>query len=69
VNLTGGSQYTLSSILNHEGSSPSNGHYTLLIFDQQNKSFVLLDDAKTQYDILMEEEITKLSYIVTYVKE
>ena len=69
VNLPGGSRYKLSSILNHEGSSPLNGHYTLSIFDQENKSFVLLDDAKIQYDLLMEEEITKLSYIVTYVKE
>ena len=68
VNFPGGARYSLLSILNHAGSSPESGHYTLSMFDCKKKSFLLLDDAQTEYDFQVNEEIEKLSYIVTYVK-
>jgi hypothetical protein len=46
VNFPGGARYSLLSILNHAGSSPEIGHYTLSMFDSKNKSFLLLDDTK-----------------------
>ena len=60
-----GAQHSLLSILNHAGSSPESGHYTLLMFDSKHKSFLFLDDAKTENDFQVNEEIEKLSYIVT----
>ena len=69
LNFPDGAQYSLLSILNHVGSSPESGHYTLIMFDAKHKSFLFLDDAKTEEDFQMNEEIDKLSYIVMYVKK
>ena len=63
-----GSEYTLSSIINHEGSTPASGHYTLAIYNQQTNSYIMLDDTETGYDLQMDERMSRLSYIVSYIK-
>ena len=68
VSLPNGSSYTLCSVINHGGSSPENGHYTLSLYDAETNSFILLDDAKIDYSCLMNEDMGRLSYIVTYTK-
>ena len=68
ITLPGGSKYSLSSILNHTGSSPEKGHYTLTLFDKETKSFTLLDDSFIDEDMNVSEELWMLSYIVCYAK-
>ena len=42
IKMKSGTKYTISSIINHFGDVPEEGHYNILIFDNRNDSFVLL---------------------------
>ena len=44
ITLPAGSCYTLCLVINHIGSSPESGHYTVTLYDDQNNLFVLLHD-------------------------
>ena len=48
--------------------TPASGHYTLAIYNQQTNSYIMLDDTETGYDLQMDEQMSKLSYIVSYIK-
>ena len=65
--MPNGSTYSLSSIINHIGDSPSEGHYNEMIFDPPNDSYVLVDDLDIAYDV--KNETSKLCYIVFYTKD
>ena len=67
--LPGGSTYTLSSVLNHIGSSPDDGHYTVTLYDKQSNLFVFLDDSNITENIDISEEMWRKSYIVCYSKD
>jgi uncharacterized UBP type Zn finger protein len=69
ITLPNGSTYTISSIVNHIGSSPDEGHYNVLIYDKINESFVLLDDLNACFDVDVTPEMQSLSYIVFYAKD
>jgi uncharacterized UBP type Zn finger protein len=69
LTLPGGSTYSLSSVLNHIGSSPNKGHYTVTLYDKGNDSFILLDDSVIDNNVNISEEIWRLSYIVCYAKD
>ena len=68
ITLPEGSTYSLSSVLNHIGSSPGKGHYTLTLYDKQTNSLNLLDDAFIYEDMEVSADMWKLSYIVCYTK-
>ena len=68
ITLPGGSTYSLSSVLNHIGSSPGEGHYTLTLYDKQSNSFHLLDDSFISEDMNLNADMWKFSYIVCYAK-
>ena len=64
LTMPSGSSYTLSSVINHIGSTPTDGHYNVLIYDKSSDSHVLLDDLNVSFDV----ENT-LCYIVSYTKD
>ena len=64
--MPSGSIYTLSSIVNHIGNSPAEGHYNLLVNDNVNDSYVLLDDQDIAFDVVLN---SKISYILSYTKD
>ena len=67
--LATGSVYTLSSIVNHSGEKTHEGHYTVILYDKRENSYVLVDDKEVSYDITITTELQQLPYIVTYVKD
>ena len=69
LTLPGGSTYCLSSVLNHHGSSPNKGHYTVTLYDKENNSFILLDDSVIDNNVNISKEMWRLSYIVCYAKD
>ena len=69
IKMPGGTTYTVSSIVNHIGSSPEEGHYNLLIFDEKDDSFVLLDDLNVLFDVQITQEMRSSSYVVFYTKD
>ena len=69
LKLASGSTYTISSIINHKGENPEKGHYNVLIFNQANNSFVLLDDLNVTYDVQTTSDMNRISYIFVYTKD
>ena len=69
LTMPSGSTFTLSSIVNHIGSQPSEGHYNILIYDKIGDCYVLLDDSEITVDVEMNSEINGLCYIVIYTKD
>ena len=69
LKLASGSTYTLSSVINHIGETPAQGHYNTLIFNQSNDSFVLLDDLDVTYDVQLTSDIRCICYIAVYTKD
>lgn len=69
ITLPSGSTYTISAIVNHIGNSADEGHYNLLIFDEKNNSFILLDDSVITDDVEITPQMNKLSYVMFYTKD
>ena len=67
ITLHSGSNYSLCSILNHDGSTPNSGHYTVNLYDKKHDSFILVDDKNVTYNVV-NEDMCKLSYIACYTK-
>ena len=68
VKLPGGSTYSLSSVVNHNGSTPEEGHYNILLSNPSVDKYVLLDDTYIKFLSAMDKSVEKLQYLITYVK-
>ena len=68
VTLPGGSNYSLSSVVNHIGSTPEEGHYNILLNNPSVDEYVLLDDTHIKYLRALDIDMKKLQYLITYVK-
>ena len=69
IKLASGGSYILSSVLNHYGDGPEQGHYDLVVHDVQNDSFVLMDDLNIKFNVTVNAEQKTNSYIFVYTKE
>ena len=69
LKLPKGSSYSLCSAISHIGSSPSEGHYNVLMYNSCEDTFVMLDDTSIEFSDKIPEDIEKLVYIITYIKE
>ena len=69
IKMKSGTTYKISSIINHFGDNPEEGHYNILIFDYRNDSFVLLDDQYVKQNVQITSDFKTSSYIVAYTKE
>ena len=67
--LPSGSTYHLSSVINHIGEDTTSGHYNTLLYDKENKKFLLIDDSTISNNITIDEDINRLSYIFIYIKD
>ena len=65
--LPNGSTYTLNSVINHIGKTVKSGHYNIVVQDESNSKYVLLDDLNISEDKL-DSDTSKLSYVLTYLK-
>ena len=61
--------YTISSILNHFGDSPEDGHYNIVIYDESNGSFLLVDDLYVNSEVKMTTDLKSASYIFVFNKD
>ena len=68
INLPSGSFYSLCSIVNHMESSPEEGHYNMLLYNNHTSSYVLLDDTTIHFEYVMDAKMDQIQYLVTYVK-
>ena len=68
VKLPGGSTYSLSSVVNHIGSTPEEGHYNILLNNPSVDEYVLLDDTRIKFLSALDIDMKKLQYLITYVK-
>ena len=68
IKLPSGSSYNLSSIVNHIGINPNEGHYNLLIQDKKTDSVVLVDDLNISTCQSVSSEMNSLSYILFYTR-
>ena len=60
--------YTLSSILNHFGDTPEEGHYNIVIYDKSDNSFALVDDSYVNSKVKMTTDLKSSSYIFVFEK-
>jgi uncharacterized UBP type Zn finger protein len=68
LTLPNGSSYSLCSIVNHAGTSPDEGHYNVIFYNQMTERYVLLDDMDINLNYAIDEHVQKLHYLVTYSK-
>ena len=64
-----GSSYRISSIINHFGETPEEGHYNILIYDTWNDSFILVDDQYVKNNVKITHDFETSSYIFVYTKD
>ena len=68
LNLPSGSIFTMSSVINHFGETPEEGHYNVLLYDEFNDKFFALDDMKITSYSSIPESFFKAHYIAVYRK-
>ena len=68
LTLPNGSTYILSSVINHIGEHSTSGHYNILIFDESDNKFILLDDSEITDDVNIDEDMAQQSYVATYTR-
>ena len=68
LKMPSGSIFQLCSVINHIGSRPSEGHYNVLVYNNTEEKYLLLDDTTIEIDSEISVEKEKLNYLVTYVK-
>ena len=69
LTMPSGSSYTLSSIVNHIGDTPTDGHYNVFIYNRIADAYVLLDDLNVSYNVGLSSKTSTLCYIVSYTKD
>ena len=69
IKMISGHSYRISSIINHFGDTPEEGHYNILIYDHRNDSYILVDDQYTKSNVEITHEMKSLSYILVYTKD
>ena len=68
LTLTQGSTYSLCSFINHQGSTPQEGHYNLVLYNEPRDSFVLLDDEEIKLSYEPDTSMMNTQYLLTFVK-
>jgi uncharacterized UBP type Zn finger protein len=68
LKLPGGSTYSLCSFINHWGSTPQQGHYNLVLYNETGDSYVLLDDEEIKLNYEPNVSTMRTQYLLTYVK-
>ena len=69
IKMVTGTTYTISSIINHFGDNPEDGHYNILIYNSRNGSFVLLDDQYINQNVKITSDFQSSSYVFVYTKD
>ena len=69
LNMASGTSYTISSIINHFGDNPKEGHYNVLIYDCRKDLFVLLDDQYVNQNVKITTDFKSSSYVFVYTKD
>ena len=69
IKMATGCSYTISSIVNHFGDVPQEGHYNVLIFDTLNEKFILVDDQYVNENVKITGDFESSSYIFVYTRD
>ena len=64
-----GTSYTISSVINHFGDTPQDGHYNILINDVLSQKFLLVDDQSVNENVRDTSYLKSASYIAVYIKD
>jgi uncharacterized UBP type Zn finger protein len=63
-----GANYSLCSYVNHWGSTPQEGHYNLVLCNEPEDTFVLLDDEEIKLNFEPDMSMMATQYLLTYVR-
>ena len=69
IKMATGGTYTVSSIVNHFGDSPQEGHYNILIYDAMRDKFILVDDQYINQNVNITSDFESSSYIFVYTRD
>ena len=65
--LPNGASYVLTSIINHIGEASDSGHYTIIVHDEPQHKFILVDDTRIT-DCVKLQDMVQMSYVVAYTR-
>ena len=61
-----GATFVLSSVINHIGERSTSGHYNIVIYDEANNKFILLDDSEIVDNVIIDNDMAEQSYVAAY---
>ena len=64
--LPNGATFVLSSVINHIGERSTSGHYNIVIYDEANNKFILLDDSEIVDNVIIDNDMAEQSYVAAY---
>ena len=65
LSLEGKAMYQLNSVINHMGEDTRSGHYNILVLDEDQQSFILVDDLEIRRSPIS-SHMDNLSYVGVY---
>ena len=68
LSIEGKTMYQLNAVINHMGEDTGSGHYNILVVNEDQKSFMLVDDLEISR-IPISNDMDDVSYVVVYVKQ
>ena len=68
LSLPKGTNYSLCSYVNHWGSTPQEGYYNLVLCNEPEDTFVLLDDEEIKLNFELDMSRMAAHYLLTYVE-
>ena len=68
LSLEGKAMYQLNSVINHMGEDTRSGHYNILVMDDDQQSFILVDDLEIRRSPVS-SDMDNVSYVVVYIRQ
>ena len=69
IRMATGTSYTISSVINHFGDTPQDGHYNVLVNDVLKDKYLLVDDQYVNENVSVTSDYKSNSYIFVYIKD
>ena len=68
LSLEGKAMYHLNSVINHMGENARSGHYNILVVDDDQQNFILVDDLEIRRNPVL-SNMNNISYVAVYIRQ
>ena len=68
LTLPSGSVFTISAVINHNGETPKEGHYNMMLYDKINELYFSLDDMNITTHSSIPKNTNGMHYVAVYLK-